>query len=503
MRALFVASECYPFAKTGGLGDVARALPLALNGLGVDTTVLMPAYPSALAQLENPAIVTALPEMLGVKSGRIVAGTVPGSRLPIWLVDAPELFLRDGGPYQEGPRRDWPDNARRFAYLNHAAARIASGRLTNWVPDVVHANDWHAGLLPLLLSLTGAPHPPTVFTIHNMAFQGNFPATALADMGVPERCLTPQSLEFFGQASFLKAGIRHSDYLTTVSPTYAKEVLTPEFGCGMDGLLREKAQTFSGILNGAEYGMWEPAIDPYLPRNYCAQSIAGKRTCKAEFQREMGLPVEHDIPLIGFISRLTSQKMADVVLDLLPWLAEAGVQFALVAQGDDTLESAFSDMARAYPDNISVHIGYEEPLAHRLQAGADILLAPSRFEPCGLTQLYALRYGTLPVVRRTGGLADTVINTARRTLAARSANGFSFKDPTLEDLRESIRHALRVFREPLTWRRLQMHAMEQDFSWDASANKYLSIYRTLTGNPVDERPSEALAEEARIRQAVS
>jgi len=503
MRVLFVTSECYPFAKTGGLGDVARALPLALKRLGVDMTVLMPAYPSALAQLECPATVTTLPEMLGVKSGRIIAGTVPGSRLSIWLVDAPELFLRDGSPYQESSGQDWPDNARRFAYLNHAAARIASGKLTDWVPDLVHANDWHAGLVPLLLSLTGLPHPPTVFTIHNMAFQGNFPASALAEIGVSDRCSTLQGMEFFGQVSFLKAGIQHSDALTTVSPTYAKEVLTPEFGCRMDGVLRARAEIFTGILNGVEYDLWDPGIDPYLPWNYSFKDIASKRICKGELQREMGLPVDHGIPLIGFMSRLTSQKMTDVVLDLLPWLVETGAQFALVAQGDNALETAFSDMARAYPDNISVHIGYNEPLAHRLLAGADILLAPSRFEPCGLTQLYALRYGTLPIVRRTGGLADTVVDTTQQTLAARSADGFSFKNPTLEDLRESLRRALRIFREPLTWRRLQMRAMGRDFSWDTSANKYLSIYRNLTGNLIDERRSEALAEEERIRQAIS
>jgi starch synthase len=286
--------------------------------------------------------------------------------------------------------------------------------------------------------------------------------------------------------SFLKAGLNFADRVTTVSPTYAREILTPAFGCGMDGVLKARADSFTGILNGIDDALWDPAGDPNLPQTYRAIDISGKRVCKTTLQHELGLPVNPDIPLIGFVSRLTQQKMADVILDALPWIAEQEAQVALVGEGDPALEAAFREVQARHGEHVAVTIGYDEPLAHRLQAGCDLLLAPARFEPCGLTQLYALRYGTLPVVRRTGGLADTVVDATADTVAERTATGFVFEDAGIEGLTMAIDRALALYREPLTWRRLQLHAMAQDFSWNASAAKYADLYHAVSGVPVTE-----------------
>ena len=499
MRVLFVTAEAYPLAKTGGLADVSRALPIALMGRGVDIHLLIPGYPGAFTRVEKPRFVAKLDPILGVSDGMLVSGTVPDTELPVWLVDAPSLYRRTGSLYQDENGQDWPDNALRFAYLSHVAAKLAMGRTKlAWRPDVVHANDWHAGLLPLLLSMETAPRPRSVFTTHNMAFQGNFPATALPIVDVPQDDFTTDGFEFYGQVSFLKAGLRYADRVTTVSPNYAKEILTAEFGCGMEGVLQARAGNFSGILNGIDDGLWDPATDYHLPQNYRASDISGKRVCKTALQRELGLPVSAETPLIGFVSRFTQQKMADVILEAIPWIVERGAQFALVGEGDPALEAAF---AKLQAPGVSVTIGYEEPLAHRLQAGSDILLAPARFEPCGLTQLYGLRYGALPVVRRTGGLADTVVNTNSSTLADRTATGFVFEEADLPSLVDAIGRALALYDEPLAWRRLQLQAMAQNFSWDASAEKYLALYHAASGIPLLQTAERSQAGQVPGRQA--
>ena len=500
MKVLFVTSEVYPLAKTGGLADVSRALPIALAKVGIDVRLLMPAYPSALAQLGKARVAMEFEDILDISGGRLIASHLPGSDIPIWLVDAPSLFNRAGGPYQDPSGDDWPDNAERFAFLSHVAAEIATGvPQLAWKPDVVHANDWHTGLLPLLLRSSGKEVPPTVFTIHNIAFQGNFPSHVFDKIGVPASSFTPDGLEFYGQVSFLKSGIRYSDRITTVSPTYAQEVMTPQFGCGMEGLLRDRADAFHGIMNGAEYDLWDPIADPHLPVIYGHKNAAvRKKTCKAELQRELGLPALPDVPLIAFSSRLTEQKMADIVLESLPWISSQGAQFAMVAQGERTFEAGFAAAGQKDPHAIAIHVGYEERLAHRLLAGADILLAPSRYEPCGLIQLYAMRYGTLPVVRRTGGLADTVIDTRRQTVADRTATGFQFEHATAGDLTEAVSRALDFFEEPLVWRRVQGQAMAADFGWDSSASKYYSLYAEVSGitEPLDPTLDVDASEEA-------
>ena len=506
MRVLFVTAEAYPLAKTGGLADVSRALPIALARQGVDVRLLLPGYPRAYTRIERPRIVAKLDPMLGIADATLVSGKLPDTDLPVWLIDSPTLFRRNGGLYQDEDGRDWPDNALRFAFLAHVGAKLAMGQTRiAWKPDIVHANDWHAGLLPLLLAHQKRPRPSTVFTTHNMAFQGNFPADVLPFIGIPEDCFSTAGVEFYKQVSFLKAGLSYGDRVTTVSPTYAKEILTPALGCGMDGVLRARGDNFSGILNGIDDRLWDPATDPYLPQVYRASDISGKRVCKTALQHEFGLPIRPDTPLIGFVSRLTQQKMADVILAAVPWIAEQEAQMALVGEGDPALEAAFTQAQARHGDNLAANIGYDEPLAHRLQAGCDILLAPARFEPCGLTQLYALRYGTLPVVRRTGGLADTVVDTTAETIGDRTATGFVFEDAGMPGLVSAVGRALALYREPLTWRRLQLHAMAQDFSWDASAAQYAALYNEVSGVPrmpvAEETPVEKVSQET-ARQIV-
>lgn len=507
MRVLFATAEAYPLAKTGGLADVSRALPIALKHLGLDVRLLMPGYPRAFMRIATPRIVASIEPALGVSDATLMEGTFPDSDLPVYLIDSPSLFRREGGLYQDAAGKDWPDNALRFAFLAHVGREIAMGRIKlGWTPDLVHANDWHAGLLPLYLALEKDPRPATVFTTHNMAFQGNFPSQWVERLGLPPHYFSPAGIEFYGQISFLKAGLRYADKVTTVSPTYASEILTPEYGCGMEGVLKDRGEDFVGILNGIDDALWNPASDPFLARTYRETDISGKRSCKTALQKEFGLPVNADVPLIGFVSRITHQKMADVILECLPFIAEQNAQFVAVGEGDPLMEAAFAQAQERYSGKISVTVGYDEPMAHRLQAASDILLAPARFEPCGLTQLYALRYGTLPIVRRTGGLADTVVDATITTIADRTATGFVFESATDEDLTAAIARALSLYREPLTWRRLQLQAMAQDFTWNNSATQYAALYSAANGMAIDLGAVEAHRSEAAqesSRQAAS
>ncbi|HEX4079498.1 MAG TPA: glycogen synthase GlgA [Rhizomicrobium sp.] len=494
MRVLFVTSEAYPLAKSGGLADVAGALPAALRQRGMDVRVLLPGYPRAAATLADAHPQIRLDGLSGVEGATLVSGKLPGSEVPVWLVHAPSLYFRNGGLYQDSDGRDWPDNALRFGFLAQVGAALARGLLGNWTPDVVHANDWHCGLLPLLLSMKEGPRPATMFTIHNMAFQGNFPPQCLSPLGIPDGFFHPGGIEFYGQASFLKAGIRYSNRITTVSPAYAREVQTPEFGCGLDGLLRERSGALSGILNGIDAALWNPKTDIHLPRHYGASDIAGKRACKADLQRELGLDLSAETPLIGFVSRLAHQKMADVIADAIPGIVESGAQVAVLGEGEPALETAFAASGNSFPGRMAVRIGYDESLAHRLQAGSDILLAPARYEPCGLTQLYAMRYGTLPIVRRTGGLGDTVKNATANAVLDCSATGIVFDEPNVPGLMRGVNHALALYREPLLWRRLQLQAMLQDFSWSASAARYAALYREIAPHAglTPEMPEDAI-----------
>lgn len=481
MRVLFVTSEFYPLVKTGGLADASAALPAALSELGLDIRVMLPGYPEVMDCAVHLGSAVPLGEVPGAGPARLLPARSPGSDLPLLLIDCPSLYRRAGGPYQDPDGRDWPDNDVRFWLLSRAAARVSQGELRlDWRPDVVHANDWHAGLVPLLLDHHSAQRPASVFTIHNLAFQGLFGADRLPRLGIPAECFSPDGIEFHGRISFLKAGIRYADRLTTVSHTYAREIQTPEFGCGLDGLLRHRAGHLAGIPNGADYGVWDPANDPTLPRRYNLAETGGKRVCKETLQRELGLAVEPDTPVVAFLSRLTKQKMADTVAEAVPWLVEAGAQLALHGQGDRGLESRLLTLAERYPGRVAVRIGYEERCARRLLAGCDILLHPSRFEPFGLVPIYAMRYGTLPVVRAVGGLADTVVDSSARN--ERNATGFAFSGESLEEMLAGLERALTVFQQPLAWRRMQRNAMRHDFGWQKPAEQYLALYRSLVGS---------------------
>ncbi|MDE2167192.1 MAG: glycogen synthase GlgA [Alphaproteobacteria bacterium] len=483
MRVLFVSSEIYPLAKTGGLADVSAALPRALAALGVEVHLVLPGYPKAMQSAANKVVAAEFPNLIGTGAVRLISGRTPDSGLPIWLVDCPALFRRPGGLYQNEAGREWPDNAQRFALFNHVVARLSLGQLVpEWRADIVHANDWHAGLAPALLAGAGGPRPATVFTMHNLAFQGLFPAAAYPELGLSDHRVGPDELEFYGKISFLKAGIRYSDRLTTVSPTYAQQILTAEYGCGLEGLLQTRASDLVGILNGADYRVWNPATDAHLPANFNPHNLIGKQDCKAALQEEFGLEVDPRIPLVVFMSRITDQKMADVVAAALPEIVASGAQCVLLGDGDRHLEGEIHSAAHGHAGWVVARNNYEEPVAHRLLGGGDILLHPARFEPCGLTQLYAMRYGTLPIVRSTGGLSDTVVDASATNLNEGTATGFAFEQPTAAEMLDCLKHALALYRQPLVWRRIQRKAMAQNFGWADSALRYLALYRGLVSD---------------------
>ena len=492
MRVLYVTSEVYPFAKTGGLADVSAALPAALQELDIDVRLLVPGYKQAIEQAADVQDILWLGDPLGCGEVRLLETHLPQADVPVWLVDCPALYGRSGGLYQTETGEEWPDNALRFALLNHVAAALAHEPKRAWVPDLIHANDWHAGIVPLLLASDGRPHPATLFTIHNLAYQGLFDAQEMERLRLPESAYS--AMEFYGRMSFLKAGIQCADAITTVSPTYASEILTPEYGCGLDGLLRERASALTGILNGADYRVWDPSTDPYLACNYSARSVAAKSDCKRAIQMELGLELDADMPLMAFMSRLVHQKMPDVVLDVLPDLLEEGMQFVLVAEGENGYQTRFRELAARYPGRVAVRIGYREDLGHRLLSGADLLLHPSRFEPCGLVPIYAMRYGTIPLVRKSGGMADSVTDASPEAIRQGSATGLAFQDPSMTDLAACMRRALSLYRQPILWRRIQAAAMRQDFSWKRSAEAYANLYRSLTGTAAPALPRNLVAQ---------
>jgi starch synthase len=479
MRILHVASEIYPLVKTGGLADVVAALPPALAKRGLDTRVLLPGLPGILDGMQGLKPLSRIGPVFGAATVTLHLGRLPDSGLPAYVIEAPFLYRREGNPYVGPDGHDWSDNHRRFALLGWVAAHMASGELdAEWLPDVVHAHDWHTGLVPVYMAQNPALKTATVFTIHKLAFRGLFSMDCNADLGLPVRKLTPLGLEFHGKISFMKAGLLYSNRITTVSPTYAREICTPEFGCGLEGVLRDRGGDLSGILNGVDYDIWNPD-DPAIAQSYSADNLEGKNACKLALQSELGLSNQAEGPLFVVVSRLTSQKGMDFLLAALPELLKEGAQLAVLGTGDGDLEAGFRYAAAANPERVAVHIGYDETLSHRFMAGADILLVPSRFEPCGLTQLYALRYGTLPLVRRVGGLADTVVDANPDNLRSDSATGFVFDEATRHAIGARIHEACALYRDQAVWRQVQERAMAQDFSWDDSAANYDALYRSL------------------------
>lgn len=475
LEVLAVASEVFPLIKTGGLGDVVGALPGAMAAEDVRVRTLVPGYPSVRAALRDPAPIGDLPGLPG-GAGRLVAGTAAG--LDLIVLDAPQLFDRPGNPYAGPGGRDWYDNGLRFAALAKAGADIATGFLSGYLPDVVHAHDWQAGLTHAYLFFSGTG-PGRVMTIHNLAFQGHFPAELLPLLGLPPQALSIDGIEYHGGISFLKAGLQYADRLTTVSPTYAVEIRTAEQGMGLDGLVRARAAQLTGIVNGIDTAVWDPAGDPHLAARYDARGLRRRAANKPALQARAGLAADPAAPLFGMVSRLTWQKGVDLVLETLPTLLAAGGQFVLLGSGDAASEAAFVRAAADHPGQVAVTIGYDEPLAHQIQAGVDALLMPSRFEPCGLTQLCALRYGAVPVVGRVGGLADTVIDASPVALAAGVATGVQFAPVTAEMLRAAIERTVALFRDGAVWRRLQARGMATDVSWRDPARRYARLFRDL------------------------
>lgn len=476
VTVLGIASEIFPLIKTGGLADVAGALPAALKGEGVQVTTLVPGYPAVLEGLDQAAPVHDFPALFGGPA-RLLRGRAAG--LDLLVIDAPHLYARVGNPYLGPDGKDWPDNAIRFAALADVAAELARGAVADFAPDIAHAHDWQAGLALAYLHYRGGRPPATVMTLHNLAFQGLFPAALLPTLGLPAAAFGIDGVEFFGNISFLKAGIVFADRITTVSPTYAAEIRTPEGGMGLDGLLRTRASALHGILNGIDEKVWNPAEDPFIEADFSPARWRRRVINKAALQARLGLSPAPDALLFGVISRLTRQKGVDLLVPALSGLLDLGAQFVLLGSGDAPLERAFTAAAAAHPGRIGAVIGYDEVLAHQIQAGCDALLVPSRFEPCGLTQLCALRYGALPVVGRVGGLADTVIDANEAALAAGCGNGVQFAPVTQDMLVVAIQRIEALWREPSVWRSLQRNAMRADVSWRRPAARYAALYRTL------------------------
>jgi len=485
LRILFVTSEAYPLVKTGGLADVSGSLPAALRDLGHDVRILIPGYPAVLEKLKNKQSIAVVSPLPFVDSVNLIAGEMPDNDVPVLAIECPSLYQRDGGPYLDTSGRDWEDNPLRFGIFSRVAALLSceTSPLQDWIPDIVHCNDWQSGLTPAYLHYmrtTGTQHcAKTVLSIHNLIFQGCFPAEWVPRLWLPPESYQMHGLEYYGQLSFLKAGIFYSDTITTVSPTYAREIQTEEFGFGMQGLLSTRQHDIHGILNGIDMHEWNPARDPHLVEHYDADHLEGKKAVKRALQARMNLAQKDDAPLLGVVSRLTSQKGLDMLLVIGETLIQQGCQLAILGSGDAALEAGFKQLAERYPQQAGVFIGYNEALSHQIMAGTDIFIMPSRFEPCGLNQMYGLRYGTPPIVTHTGGLADSVHDTNSISLTDGTATGFVMKAPEPHELLTTILRALTYYKQPDTWHKIQLHGMRQDLSWGKSAREYVRVYESL------------------------
>ncbi|HDP89792.1 MAG TPA: glycogen synthase GlgA [Thioalkalivibrio sp.] len=484
MKILFATSEAFPLIKTGGLGDVSGSLPRALKALRQDVRLILPAYPAARERVARLRVMAELELPPFPGPVRILRGRLPSTRLPLYLVDAPLFFERAGDPYRAPDGRDWQDNALRFGLFAQAVVRAALNQAgLDWQPDVVHCNDWQTGLVPALLAAHDE-RPGTLFTIHNLAYQGLFPPQTLAELGLDSGLWHIDGLEFHGQLSFIKGGLVFADHLTTVSPSYAEEIQTPRHGYGLEGLLAYRRDRLTGILNGIDYEEWNPQTDPYIHTPYSSDTLEQKLSNKHALQEAFGLPVRARTPLFAFIGRLVEQKGVDLLLDaVLPLLAQEDLQLVILGTGEAALERRVRDLIATFPDRVAGHIGYSEGHAHLVEAGADLFVMPSRFEPCGLNQMYSLRYGTPPVVRRTGGLADTVVDSTPATLKDGTATGFSFELDDPLALREALQRALKLYARPAAWRRLMQQGMIRDFSWQRSARAYRDLYKSLIRQP--------------------
>ena len=478
IRVLSVASEAVPLVKTGGLADVAGALPAAVAPHGVEMTTLLPGYPAVMRALTRPRALHTWDDLLGEK-GRLLGGKIDG--YPLLVLDVPALYQREGGPYVDSSGRDWADNWRRFAAFGRAAADVAAGAVKSRRFDLVHAHDWQAAMA--LAYLRFAPPPdgaqvPSVMTIHNMAFQGYFGADLFAGLRLPPHAYAMDGVEYHGGIGFLKAGLEAASAITTVSPTYAREISTAEFGMGLEGLIQSRGDRVHGIVNGIDTAQWNPQTDPALKARFSAKTLGKRAGNKRALETEFGLE-PGDGPLFVVISRLTWQKGIDVLLECVDHLVGIGGRLALLGSGDKAMENAFHAAAMRHPGKVGVRIGYDEALSHRLQAGGDAILVPSRFEPCGLTQLYGLAYGCVPVVARTGGLADTVIDANLAAVIGGVATGVQFNGVHYAALADAISRAVTLYWHADTWRAMQRAGMKTDFSWSRSGKAYADLYASL------------------------
>jgi len=477
LHVLSVASEIYPLIKTGGLADVAGALPAALSAHDVKMVTLVPGYPAVIAAIEDAKPVIRIENLMGAPA-TLIGGRTAG--LDLLAIDAPHLYDRAGGPYLDGAGRDWPDNGRRFAALAQVAALIGGGLIPRYRPALIHAHDWQAALTPAYLRYAGRSGLPVVLTIHNLAFQGRFPRDLLSAIGLPDESFTLDGVEYYGEIGFLKAGMLFADAITTVSPSYAAEIATEAGGMGLGGLLAGRAGDLVGILNGIDTAVWNPAEDDLLPNRFSIDHPGGRARNKAALQAALGLDELPAAPLFGVISRLSEQKGLDLLLAALPELCADGGQVALLGTGEAWLEDGFRAAAARYPGQVACRIAYDEVTAHLIQGGCDALLVPSRFEPCGLTQLCALRYGAVPVVARTGGLADSVVDANEAALRAGVATGIVFSPISRAGFTAALRRTSILYRDAPTWRAMQRNGMQADVSWDRSAGRYADLYRQLT-----------------------
>jgi starch synthase len=483
VRALFATSEIFPLNKTGGLGDVSAWLPLALKKAGIDIRILIPAFPDVVAAFDNLTQVHDFGPRFHSRKMTVMKGAIKGNPLKFYLLDAPELFTRAGNPYSDAAGNPWGDNHIRYAALSWAAAKFAEDSIDGFNPDIIHANDWMTALAPAYLEVARRKNPHvkagSVLTIHNLAFQGLYPFSAYDSLELPNYFFNNDGLEFYRQVSFLKGGISFADKITTVSPTYALEIQTPEFGCGLENDLVKKHARLTGILNGCDYSLWNPETDRLVPRNYSKSKMEGKRVCKDALQSSLGLARNPKVPLMSMLSRLTEQKGVDIVIDSIPALMMNNIQLVIMGADQGGYLPRLRNIAAQYPDQFAV-ADFDEDKSHLLVAGSDVLINPARFEPCGLTQMFAMKYGTLPFARRTGGLSDTIIDANFQNTEVRgTATGFLFDNYSLEDFIYGINRILNVYRgDRTTWNRLCRQAMEQDFGWPAAASAYIDIYNT-------------------------
>jgi starch synthase len=477
IEVLSVASEVYPLIKTGGLADVAGALPAALTPHGVNMRTLVPGYPSVLAKLTGGRVVHEFADLFGTP-GKLIAAHAEG--LDVIVLDAPALYDRPGNPYVSPDGWDWPDNWKRFAALSFVAAELGKGLVKGYAPDVIHCHDWQAGLVPAYIKFSPDERVKTVMTIHNIAFKGFFGADIFPQLRLPREAYDVGGIEYYGGISYLKGGMECADFVTTVSPNYADEIRTPEFGMGLDGLLNGRTETLVGILNGIDIEAWNPATDKALVQNYTAATVQGRAVNKRAVVERFGL-VDMDGPLFCVVSRLTDQKGMDLLLQVMDGLVDLGGRLAVLGSGDAGLEQGFRQASARHPGRVAVINGYNEDLSHLMQGGCDAIVIPSRFEPCGLTQLYGLRYGCVPVVSRIGGLADTIVDANPAAVTAEVATGVVHDANDAHALYEAIRKTVRLYRDPKSWKKIQRRGMKSDVSWNTSAQRYADLYANITG----------------------